>query len=148
MKYHLFHVAMIIELYSCIELFYVLPDNPTNVSCASEPCATLSQYLMNDISKMSNVKFLFLPGELNLASDIIIQDVCNVTMVGFNCDNLAPAAILCHSIEAVIVCVNTSNIMIANLMIKGCGGIVPKLNRTSFTERPATLFFLKVANVM
>ena len=31
------------------EILYVLPDNSTDaVSCPSQPCATLSQYLLNN----------------------------------------------------------------------------------------------------
>ena len=53
MKYYiLFLTALMMKMYKCMptEMLYVLPDNPTNVSCPSEPCATLSQYLMNTIS--------------------------------------------------------------------------------------------------
>ena len=90
MKYYiLFLIAMMMKMYKCMptEMLYVLPHNPTNISCPSEPCTTLSQHLMNNISGMSNVKFLFLSGEHNFDSDIIMQDVSNVTMVGIGYDN-------------------------------------------------------------
>ena len=95
---------MMIKVYMCTptELFYVLPDNSTNASCPSQPCATLSQYIeLYDTSRIStsNVKFLFLSGTHSLTSNIIMQRVHNVTMVGVNYDNLAPSIIFCHSAE-------------------------------------------------
>ena len=48
------------------EIFYVLPDNSTNaVSCPSQPCATLSQYMLDNgtLPVVSNVEYQFLPGE-------------------------------------------------------------------------------------
>ena len=45
------------------EIFYVLPDNSTNDSCPSQPCATLSQcWLHSDtLPVVSNVEYHFLP---------------------------------------------------------------------------------------
>ena len=139
MKYYiLFLTALTMKMYKCMptELLYVLPDNPTNVSCPSEPCATLSQYLMNNISGMSNVKFLILSGEHNFDSDIIMQDVSNVTMVGISYS--APAILFCHLSEAVIVFANASNIMIANLMFNNCGNIL--FEQDTWVIKPATVF--------
>ena len=102
MKCYMFFVAMMvtiqIKMYTCTPtgLFYVLPDNSTNASCPSQPCATLSQYLLN-MSVMSNVKYLFLSGKHHLTSNITIQLVHNVTMRGINYDTLAPAMVFCFS---------------------------------------------------
>ena len=104
-------------------LYYVLPDNSTNVSCPSQPCLTLSQYLWN-MSGMSNVKYLFLLGEHSLTSNITMNHVHNVTMVGVDYDNLAPI-IFCYSSKAVIIVTYSVNITIANLVLRNCGGIGP-----------------------
>ena len=48
------------------QVFYVLPDNSTNASCSLQPCATLSQYLLDNngsLPVVSNVEYHFLPGE-------------------------------------------------------------------------------------
>ena len=117
-----------IKMYTCTSprLFYVKPDNSSNASCPSQPCATLSQYLLN-MSGMSNVKFLFLSGKHSLTSNITMQHVYNVTMVGINYDNLIPAIIFCHSAKAVVLFVSSSDITIANLVFKNCGGIGPAI---------------------
>ena len=42
-------LAMTIWISTATELLYVLPDNSTNaVSCPSQPCATLSQYVLDN----------------------------------------------------------------------------------------------------
>ena len=41
-------VAIQVWLTNATQLFHVLPDDPTNVSCPSQPCATLSQYLLDN----------------------------------------------------------------------------------------------------
>ena len=111
---HIILVTMMIKVYMCTPtgLLYVLPDNSTNAStsCPSQPCATLSQYIMT-MSRMStsNIKFLFLSGTHSLTSNITMQHVHNVTMVWVNYDNLAPSKIFCQSAEGIMVFVNSSN---------------------------------------
>ena len=119
-----FLLTMIIKWYTCTsnEILYVLPDNLTNASCPSHPCATLNQYLLYT-SGMSNVKFLFLSGKHSLTSNITMQHVHNVTMIGMDYSTLTPTVILSYSFKAVIDFVNASNIMIANLVFKSCGDI-------------------------
>ena len=45
------------------EIFYVLPDNSSNNSCPSQPCAILSQYWLHNgtLPVVSNVEYHFLP---------------------------------------------------------------------------------------
>ena len=128
-------------------LFYVLPDNPANVSCPSQPCVTLSQYLRN-MSGMSNVKFLFLSGEHSLTSNITMNHVRNVTMIGINNDNLGPPSIFCYSPEAVITFSNSVKITISNLAFKNCGGLGPTImpwynpvHPDDYSKLAAALFF-------
>ena len=137
------------KIYTCtsIRLFYVLPDNSSNASCPSQPCATLSRYLLNT-SVLSNVKLLFLSGKHSLTSEVKMQHAYNVTMVGIDYDSLAPVIIFCYSAKAVVVFVNSSNITIANLMFKNCGGIGPTampgydpVHPNDHSALAATIFF-------
>ena len=103
-------------------LFYVLPDDSTNASCPSQPCATLSQLLLN-ISGVSNFKFLLLSGKHGLTSNVKIQHIHNVMMAGVGTiHSRSPSTIFCHSAEASITFGNSSNILITNLVFKNCGG--------------------------
>ena len=128
------------------ESFYVLPDNSTNASCPSHPCATLSQYILNT-SGMSNISFLFLSGKHSLFSTITFKQVYNVTMIGVSYNNSAPAVVICNSAEAVVVFINATNIKIANLLFENCGGIGPKIIPRNdiypddYYPLPAALFF-------
>ena len=116
---------MMINIYTCTTtgLFHVFPD-PNNVSCPSQPCATISDYILNmsGIISISNVKFLFLSGKHNLATNITMQYAHNVTMTGVSYDNTAIAVISCCEVETIIVFINSSNITIANLVFENCGG--------------------------
>ena len=57
------------------EVLYVLPDNSTNVSCPSQPCATLSQYLLDNgtLPVVSNVEYHFLPGEHHIPANMTLE---------------------------------------------------------------------------
>ena len=59
-------LAIQIWISTATEVLYVSPDNSTDaVSCPSQPCATLSQYLLDNgtLPVVSNVEYYFLPGE-------------------------------------------------------------------------------------
>ena len=117
--------AIQFKMYICttpIGLFYILPDDSTNTNCPSQPCATLSHYLLN-MSVMSNVKYLFLSGKHSLSSNITIRHAYNITMVGAN--HSSPTELFCHSIDAVIIFADCFNITITNLVLKNCGGTGP-----------------------
>ena len=57
------------------KILYVLPNNSTNTSCTSQPCATLSQYLLDDgsLPDVENVEYHFLPGEHQVPNDIVLK---------------------------------------------------------------------------
>ena len=66
------------------QIFYVLPDNPINVSCSSQPCATLSQYLLDNngtLPVVSNVEYHFLPGEHQIPTGAKLNLLYNFTLM-------------------------------------------------------------------
>ena len=68
-----------------IKIFYVLPDNSTNISCPSQPCTTLSQYLLdnnNTLPAVSNVEYHFLPGKHDVPANLMLQNLYNFSIVG------------------------------------------------------------------
>ena len=66
------------------EIFYVLPDNSTNDSCPSQPCATLSQYWLHNgtLPVVSNVEYHFLPGEHHVPANMMLQNLHNFSIIG------------------------------------------------------------------
>jgi len=56
-------IMAVLNISKSIYHFFVLPDDSTNVSCPSQPCATLSQYLLDNngtLPVVSNVEYHFL----------------------------------------------------------------------------------------
>ena len=56
------------------EILYVLPDNSNNVSCPSQPCAMLSQYMLENgtLPVISNVEYHFLPGDHHVPANMVL----------------------------------------------------------------------------
>ena len=72
--YHLFILTTVqVWITTATKILYVSPDNSTNVNCPSQPCATLSQYLLDNgtLSVVSNVEYHFLPGEHHVPANMI-----------------------------------------------------------------------------
>ena len=103
------------------EVLYVLPDDSTNVSCPSQPCATLSQYLLDNgtLPVMSNVEYHFLSGEHHVPANITLQDLQNFTIIGdFSKLSSQTVLVACTQTSYIMNIVNSYNITIANVMFK------------------------------
>ena len=78
-------LAIQIWISTATEILHVLPDNSTDaVSCPSQPCATLSQYLLDNgtLPVVSNVEYHFLPGEHNVPANMTLQNLHNFSIIG------------------------------------------------------------------
>ena len=66
------------------KMLYVMSDNSTNISCSFQPCATLSEYLLDNgtLPVVSNVQYYFLPGEHHVPANMLLQDLCNFSIIG------------------------------------------------------------------
>ena len=106
------------------EVFYVLPDNSTNVSCPSQPCATVSQYLLdNDTSPVaSNVEYHFLPGEYYVPANLILQNLYNFSIIGTVNNSSSPVVLVGCSINII----NSHFVNIYNVVFKHCSILQPK----------------------
>ena len=117
-----------VKLCLATEVFYVLPNNSTSVSCPSSyNCATLSQYLMDNngtLPVVSNVEYHFLPGEHLLMSKLTIQNASNFSMVGCSIQFLAVIACLSDSLIAII---HSDAVTIETLVFNNCSGTVHHL---------------------
>ena len=74
-----------IWLVTTTKMFYVIPDDPTNVSCPSQPCATLSQYLLDNngtLPVVSNAEYHFLPGEHQPPINFVLYGLNNLYYLG------------------------------------------------------------------
>ena len=106
------------------QIFYVLPDDSTNVSCPSQPCATLSQYLLDNndtLPVVSNVEYHFLPGEHHVPN-VILKHLCNFTIIGIRANNSSPVLLVLVD-RSVLRFHYSSNVTVANLIFKYVGHV-------------------------
>ena len=144
-------VITMVEIYvsGTTEVLYVLPDNSTDaVSCPSQPCATLSQYLLDNgtLPVVSNVEYHFLPGEHHVPANMILQDLHNFSIIGI-VNNLSSPVVLVGCLQWYIInIINSHFVSINNVVFKRCGIWVD--NRKRLTSLGLSCCFsCKIANV-
>ena len=97
-------------------VYNVIPDDH-NTIC--NHCHTLQYYQLN-ISKYftSNTQLLFLPGLHHLHTDLIIQNVHNISLIGSTAnDTTLDTVIQCDELISIVM-TNITNLTIKNLMIQ------------------------------
>ena len=99
-------------------VYYVIPDDHYTTN---NNTYTLQHYL-NNINKYftSHTQLHFLPGQYYLNTDLIIQHVSNLSLIGNRTNEVINSVIKCTS-PAGIVVVGSNNIVIANFEMKECG---------------------------
>ena len=103
-------------------ILYVSPDNSTNASCSFQPCATLSEYLLynGSLPVVSNVQYYFLPGEHHVPANMLLQDLCNFSIIGTVKESPPPVVLVGCLQSYVINVTNSYNVTIANVMFRQC----------------------------
>ena len=130
------------------EILYVLPDNSTDaVSCPSQPCATLSQYLLDNgtLPVVSNVEYHFLPGEHHVPANMTLQDLHNFSIIG-TFSSLSPAVLVGCSQAHVIKIIDSCFVIITNVVIKHCS-ILPNGTTTLRNLKLTCCYSCKLRNV-
>ena len=105
-------------------VYTVLPDDHYYPNTTCHHCHNLQHYLLNAIKYFaSNTQLLFLPGLHHLHTDLIIQNVHNISLIGNSTTNV-PGATPDVSIRCThnrgIVFVNVSNLKVTNMKINDC----------------------------
>ena len=111
-------VTNITALHKSSTVYYVIPDDDYTTN---NNTYTLQHYL-NNINKYftSHTQLHFLPGQYYLNTDLIIQNVSNLSLIGNRTNEVINSVIKC-TLPAGIAVVSSSNIVIANLVMKDCG---------------------------
>ena len=115
-----------VEIYvsATTEILYVLPDNSTDaVSCPSQPCATLSQYLLDNgtLPVVSNIEYHFLPGEHHVPANMILQNLYNFSIIGIVSSDLSSPVVLVGCLQwYVINIINSHFVSINNVVFERC----------------------------
>ena len=118
-------LAVQISISTASKILYVLPDNSTDaVNCPSQPCATLSQYLLDNgtLPVVSNVEYHFLPGEHHVPANMTIQNLHNFSIIGTisKPSSLAVLVLVDCPQSYIINIIDSYNVTIANVMLKQC----------------------------
>jgi len=106
--------------YTATKVLYVSPDNSTNVNCPSQPCAILSQYLLDNgtLPVVSNVEYHFLPGEHHVPANMVLQNLHNFSIVGTVSKSSPPVMLFGCSQSHVIYVINSHFVIIKNVIFK------------------------------
>ena len=117
--YSLFLLSSLLHITTCT-VYTVTPDDHYYPNTTCHHCHNLQHYLLN-VTKFftSNTQLLFLPGLHHLHTDLIIQNIHNISLIGSttNGTTLDTVIQLMHS-EVNITIVNVSTLIIQNLMFE------------------------------
>ena len=103
-------------------VYTVTPDDPYYPNTTCHHCHNLQYYLLN-INKYftSNTQLLFLPGPHHLHTDLIIQNVHNISLIGItaNGTTLDIVIIQCNSLIGITMS-NITNLTVRNIQFSDC----------------------------
>ena len=99
-------------------VYYVIPDDHYTTNNNTY----ILQHYLDNVRKYftSHTQLRFLPGQYYLNTDLIIQHVSNLSLIGNRTNEVISSVIKCTS-PAGIVVVGSNNIVIANIVMKECG---------------------------
>ena len=119
--YALLLLSSLLHITTCT-VYTVTPDDHYYPNTTCHHCHNLQHYLLN-VTKYftSNTQLLFLPGLHHLHTDLIIQNVHNISLIGStaNGTTLDTVIIQCNS-SVGIVMTNITNLTMENMVIRNC----------------------------
>ena len=140
-----------VEIYvsTSTEILYVLPDKSTNSSCLTQPCATLSQYVLDNgtLPVVSNVEYHFLPGEHYVPANMKLQNLYNFSIIGNVSETSHPVVLVGCSQPYVIIITNSHFVNINTVMFKHCN-VLPVIKKLKITNlKVFCCFSCKIVNI-
>ena len=104
-------------------VYNVTPDDHYYPNTTCHHCHNLQHYLLNTTKYFtSNTQLLFLPGLHHLHTDLIIQNVHNISLIGSTTNGTtADTVIQCNS-SVGIVMINITNLIVTNITVRSCLG--------------------------
>ena len=118
--YILFLLSSLLHIATCT-VYTVTPDDHYYPNTTCHHCHNLQHYLLN-ITKYftSNTQLLFLPGLHHLYTDLIIQNVHNISLIGSTANGTTLDTVIQCNSSVGIVMTNITNLIVSNFVIKGC----------------------------
>ena len=149
-------IVMIMILYSRFSMFVVVllllyghsvactvytvtPDDHYYPNTTCHHCHNLQHYLLN-VTKYftSNTQLLFLPGLHHLHTDLIIQNVHNISLIGSTANGTTLDTVIQCNSSVGIVMKNITNLTLSDITVKNC-----RCDR----HMNATVFIMECMNV-
>ena len=119
--YALLLLSSLLHITTCT-VYTVTPDDHYYPNTTCHHCHNLQHYLLN-ITKYftSNTQLLFLPGLHHLHTDLIIQNVHNISLIGStaNGTTLDTVIIQCNSSVGIVMS-NITDLTMSNMIIRNC----------------------------
>ena len=141
--YALLLLSSLLHITTCA-VYTVTPDDHYYPNTTCHHCHNLQHYLLN-ITKYftSNTQLLFLPGLHHLHTDLIIQNVHNISLIGStaNGTTLDTVIIQCNS-SVGIVMTNITNLIMENLVIRNCTTKSSQIGIKDFKSDMTCVIFL------
>ena len=127
-------LLMVTMLTASIESYTIYADNCYSPSTCHH-CHNLQHYLFN-VTKYftSNTQLLFLPGLHHLYTDLIIQNVHNISLIGStaNSTTLGTVTIQCRPSVGIIM-TNITELRMSNIQLSDCQTMSNSLNNQKHT---------------
>ena len=103
------------------KVIYIIPNNPSNTSCPSQPCATLSHLLDNNgtLPVVSNVEYHLLAGEHHVPPSMELYGLYNLTFIGIT-DKFSSPVVLISCLQSFIHVISSTYVVIRNIVFQQC----------------------------
>jgi len=104
-------------------VYNVIPDDHYYPNTTCYHCHNLQHYLLNTTKYFtSNTQLLFLPGLHQLHTDLIMQNVHNITLIGSTTNGTTPDVVIQCNSSVGIVMTNITNLIVTNITVRSCLG--------------------------
>ena len=104
-------------------VYNVTPDDHYYPNTACHHCHNLQHYLFNTTKYFnSNTQLLFLPGLHHLHTDLIIQNVHNISLIGSTTNGTTPDTVIQCNSSVGIVMTNITNLIVTDITVRSCLG--------------------------
>ena len=102
-------------------VYTVIPDDHYYPNTTCHHCHNLQHYLLN-ITKYftSNTQLLFLPGLHHLHTDLIIQNVHNISLIGSTTNGTTLDTVIQCKSSVGVVMTNITNLTLSDIIVKNC----------------------------
>ena len=104
-------------------VYNVTPDDHYYPNTTCHHWYNLQHYLLNTTNYFtSNTQLLFLPGLHHLHTDLVIQNVHNISLIGGTTNGTAPDTVIQCNSSVGIVMSNITNLIVTNITVRSCMG--------------------------